>query len=85
MTIHEHADPPHPLRLLRPRSERPPRRAPKPRDEVPPSHPSSPEVDTGYPTAVGVAFMRGPNDGTATWSGHGSALDVSLLAVPPSE
>ena len=35
---HEHADAPHPLTLLRPRRERPRRRAAEQRDELPPSH-----------------------------------------------
>src|SRR5262245_45832469 len=35
--IHEHADPPHPLRLLRTRRERPRRRAAKRDNELPPS------------------------------------------------
>src|SRR5262245_48790481 len=36
--IHEHADPPHPLRLLRPCRERPCRRAAKRDNELPPSN-----------------------------------------------
>jgi hypothetical protein len=35
---HEHADPPHPVALLRPRRYRQRRRAPEPRDELPPPH-----------------------------------------------
>jgi NB-ARC domain len=35
---HEHADAPHTVALLRPRHERPRRRASEPRDELPPSH-----------------------------------------------
>jgi hypothetical protein len=36
--IHEHADPPHPLRLLRPRRERPSGRATKRDHEFSPSN-----------------------------------------------
>src|SRR5262245_3343927 len=36
--VHEHADAPHPLALLRPRRQRPPRRAAEQRDEFAPSH-----------------------------------------------
>jgi hypothetical protein len=36
---HEHADPPHPVALLRPRRKRRNRRAPETRDELPPPHP----------------------------------------------
>src|SRR6516165_51801 len=37
--LHEHANAPHAVALLRPRREWPRRRAPEPRDECPPSHP----------------------------------------------
>jgi hypothetical protein len=36
---HEHADAPHPIRLLRPRNHPPRRRTAKSRDELPPPHP----------------------------------------------
>src|SRR5262249_12896766 len=36
--VHQHADPPHPLRLLRPCRERPCRRAAKRDNELPPSN-----------------------------------------------
>jgi hypothetical protein len=51
------ADPSHALALLRPRYDRPRRRAAEPRDELPPSHRSSLMLLCAEPIAVGVECL----------------------------
>jgi hypothetical protein len=49
--------PPHPVGLLRPRRDRPRRRATEPRQKLPPSHLSPLKPHCGQPIAVGTACL----------------------------
>src|SRR5262249_14956892 len=60
---HQHTDPPHPVRLLRPRRQRPRRRAAEQRDELAPPHHSitssvRPRSDGGTSMPSALAVFR---------------------------
>src|SRR5262249_19967182 len=59
---HQHTDPPHPLALLRPRRERPRRRAAEERDEVAPFHSITSSArarnDSGTARPMALAVLR---------------------------
>src|SRR6516165_5961660 len=74
--VHEHADAPHPLALLRARRERPSRRAPDERDELAPPHSitssASANIFAGKSPAMGMHMARATlaSRSCARWQGR---------------